>query len=146
MKRIDKSLGMAFDLFPKYHQPMSGQYRPYHFAFLYKKNKLVSIGVNSYDPSPKILYLANRFNVQKYKQYNYAHAETDAISKAWGKFYLDSSFSFVIIRLNRFGMLQNSKPCANCQSIIDSIGINDVWWSTKNCITNGKEDYVPVSS
>lgn len=138
MKKIERSLSMAYDLLPKCQSKnMGGKNRQFHFGFLFKKNKLVSIGMNSYKPSAKIVYLGNRFNIDKYKQFGCPHAETDAISKAWGKSYIDNSFSLVIIRLNKVGKMQNSKPCVNCQTIIDAIGIDDVWWSADDGVTNG---------
>ena len=60
----------------------------------------------------------------------YLHAETDLISRLWGKYYIDSSLSIVIIRLNKRGEIRNSKPCAKCSKILDSLGINKVYWST----------------
>jgi len=132
MRILQKSLKIANDIFPN-HYDTKGVWRPYHFAFIYKRNQLISIGVNRpYNPDAKTLYLANKFNVQKYKKYNYAHAETDAISKCWGKVHLNSSFSIVVLRLNKYGELGQSKPCTNCQQILDAIGIKKIWWSTKD--------------
>lgn len=134
---IKRSLGLCYDLFPLHYK--TGQ-RPYHFAFLFKKSTFVSFGINGYKQDAKILQLGNRFNIAKYKKYKYPHAETDAISKAWGKTYLDNRCSIVILRLNKFGKLQNSKPCQDCQVILDSLSITNVWWSDKNGkITNGQD-------
>lgn len=138
IKSIKKSLGLAYDLFPEFYDSKNGR-RPYHFAFIFKRNSLVSFGVNSYKKSSKILHLGRHFNVTKYSEHQFPHAETDAISKAWGKFHLDKSCMMTIIRLNRYGVLQNSKPCKDCQVVLSSLGINKVWWSTKDSsVTNGK--------
>lgn len=142
MKFIKKSLQLSYQLFPVQYSPESGR-RPYHFAFIFKKGVLVSFGVNSYQRCPKILRLARRFNVRKYTEYQYPHAETDAISKAWGKIHLDNSCVMTIIRLNRHGKLQDSKPCSYCQIVLDSLGIDKIWWSTKcGQITDGKNQFL----
>jgi deoxycytidylate deaminase len=139
MKFIKKSIQLSYQLFPSQYSQEKGR-RPYHFAFIFKKGLLVSFGVNSYQQCPKILKLGRRFNIRKYAEYQYPHAETDAISKAWGKIHLDNSCAMTIIRLNRHGKLQDSKPCLDCQAILDSLGINKVWWSTKyGKITDGKK-------
>lgn len=138
MKIIKKSLQLSYQLFPSQYSPESGR-RPYHFAFIFKRGVLVSFGVNSYQKCPKILRLARRFNIRKYTEYQYPHAETDAISKAWGKIHLDNSCVMTIIRLNRYGKLQDSKPCVDCRAILDSIGLDKIWWSTKDGkVTNGR--------
>lgn len=138
MRNIGKSLSLMGDLFPKYYLEDKGQ-RPYHFAFLFKKNSLISFGVNGYKQDAKILYLGQRFSIEKYKKYRVPHAETDAISKAWGKTRLDNRCMIVTLRTNRFGRLQNSKPCKDCQTVLDSLGITKRWWSTRaNKVTDGK--------
>lgn len=132
MKKLDKALRIARDLFP---EKPDLKYRTYHFAFLFKRNKVISIGTNQYEPSPKTKRLGERFGIEKYKKYSCPHAETDAISKVWGRVHLDNTYSMVIIRLNRFGKMQNSRPCSACQEILDALDIQDVWWSTQDGIT-----------
>jgi hypothetical protein len=125
---------MAKDLFPR---NLSNK-KPHHLAFLFNENTLISIGTNSYKSSPRIHYFGRKFNVEKYKLYSFPHAEVDAVSKAWSKFYIDSSFSMVVIRMNHLHQLRKSKPCCDCQSIMNAIGIEKIWWSEENqTITNG---------
>jgi cytidine deaminase len=139
IKIIKKSLDLSYNLFPECYEKSGEGRRPYHFAFLFKKGRLISFGINSYQKSAKIFHLGRRFNITKYSEYQLPHAETDAISKAWGKIHLDNSCTMTIIRLNRHGFLQDSKPCVDCQAILSSLGITKVWWSTKlSTITNGK--------
>jgi len=87
-------------------------------------------------PDAKALYFGSKFNVHKFKKFNFLHAELDAIQRCWGKVYLDRSHSMVVIRLNKYGQLRNSKPCKNCQTILDAIDIQDVWWSTEKGMKN----------
>lgn len=103
-----------------------------HFCFIWKKNKLIAIGRNKPIATDRMaLYFGKRYNVEKFKQYPFLHAEIDAISKCWGKYHLDSSYSMVVIRINRDGSFKNSKPCVHCQPIIKAIGLDDVYWSTE---------------
>lgn len=135
-KNLKKALKLSHDLFPD-HYDTKGNYRCYHFAFIFKRNKLISIGVNRpRKPDAKALYFGSKFNVQKFKKFNFLHAELDAIQRCWGKVYLDRSYSIVVIRLNKYGQLRNSKPCKNCQTILNAIDIQDIWWSIEEGITN----------
>ena len=45
------------------------------------------------------------------------HAEVDLISRLWGRFYINNKLKVVVIRLNRFGKMQNSKPCSRSSNI-----------------------------
>lgn len=70
-KNLKKALKIANDLFPDYYDT-SGNYRCYHFAFIFKRNKLISIGVNRpRKPDAKALYFGSKFNVHKFKKFNF---------------------------------------------------------------------------
>ena len=71
--------------------------------------------------------LAQRFNLDL--EHPYLHAETDLISKLWGKYYIDSGMKMVVVRLNKRGQLRCSKPCDRCSQIIEALGITKIWWS-----------------
>lgn len=137
-RKIAKSLSITKKMFRlKYN---SNRYQTYHFAFIFHKNKLVSVGINDpIKPNAKALYFGNRFNVEKYQKYSYLHAEISAIAKCWGRVHLDRTFSMVILRINRYGKIKNSKPCPNCFDILNVLNISDIWWSNNfGEITNGK--------
>lgn len=104
-----------------------------HFCFIWRKNKLVAIGKNKPIATDRMaLYFGERYNVEKFKNYPFLHAEIDAISKCWGKNHLDNSYSMIVIRMNKDGSFKNSKPCIHCQPIINAIGIEKIYWSTEN--------------
>jgi deoxycytidylate deaminase len=129
MNIIDQSMDIAISLLPKAKQNRNTRNKFFHFAFGYKKNKLIAIGQNNPEKThTQALLLAKRFNINS--EYPYLHAETDLISKLWGKYYIDDSLRMVIIRLNKRGRLRNSKPCERCDAIIGALGINKIWWST----------------
>lgn len=130
-KIIKKSLKIACDLFPEVYIKHS-QNRNFHFCFVYKRAKLLTIGQNNMQkidlPTIKLM---KKFNVWKKKEYIYKHAEIDAINKLWGKQWIDSSLSFVIIRLNKYKSLQNSKPCDRCSEILKALNITQAYWSNQ---------------
>jgi hypothetical protein len=131
MNIIEQSVGIAITLLPKVKMNRNTKNKFFHFAFGYKKNKLLAIGQNNPEKThTQALVLAQRFNLQN--EYPYLHAETDLISRLWGKHYVDSSLKMVIVRLNKRGQLRCSKPCERCDQIIRSLGLNKVWWSTEN--------------
>lgn len=128
---IQQSFEIALNLLPKAKEERCTKNKFFHFAFGYKKNKLLAIGQNNPEKThPQAIALAKRFNIEL--AYPYFHAETDLISRLWGKHYIDNGLKMVIIRLNKHGVLRCSKPCPRCEQIIKSLGINKVWWSTDN--------------
>ena len=131
-KNIDKSAQIACQLFPERYENKR-RYQMFHYAFLWKKNRLISIGQNSVDkPCAKDLYFAKRFNTKRRIKFPYIHAEVNAIQKLWGKVQIDSSFSLVSLRMSRGCILRNAKPCRDCRSILSALGIEDIWWSNKS--------------
>ena len=137
-KTVDKSVEIALSLFTQAYSQKRG-YRTFHFAFGWRKNELLAIGQNYPNkPSGKALRFARMFKTHKIMSYPYLHAEIDLISRLWGKIHIDNNVRIVVIRLNRTGQLQNSKPCKSCRTVLDALSVEDVWWSTKEGVTNGK--------
>ena len=131
MNIIKNSVSIATSLLPKAKNSRSSNNKFFHFAFGYKKNNLVGIGQNNPEKThTKALILANRFNIKQ--TYHYLHAETDLISRMWGKIYIDNTIKIVLVRLNKRGELRNSKPCVKCEQILNCLDINKVFWSTAN--------------
>lgn len=131
MNILNQSLDIALSLLPKAKEDRNTKNKFFHFAFGFKRNKLLAIGQNSPEKThTKALVLSKRFNTDL--EYPHFHAETDLISRLWGKYYIDSSLKLVIIRLNKHGQLRCSQPCERCSTIIRSLGINKIWWSVDN--------------
>lgn len=131
MNIISHSLNISTSLLPRAKEYRSTKNKFFHFAFGYHKNKLIAIGQNNPEKTnAKALMLAKRFNLRT--DYPYLHAETDLISRLWGKYYIDSNLSVVVIRLNKRGELRNSKPCERCREILECLGINKLYWSVNN--------------
>ena len=106
MKNIcAQSLDIAKSILPKIDTNRNN--KNFHFAFGYRKNKLLAIGQNNPEKThTSALRLSQKFKTNI--EYPYLHAETDLISRLWGKYYIDKNLKMVIIRLNRNGELRNS--------------------------------------
>ena len=129
MKIIGKSIKIAESLFPEIYDT-NKKYRTFHFSFAWKKNRLISIGINNpFNVSSKAFKFAQIFGTKKQLEYPYLHAEIDMISRMWGKTRVDGSIKVVVLRLNRNGKLKNSKPCKSCSSILEALSVDDIWWS-----------------
>jgi hypothetical protein len=137
-KSISKSIEIALSLFPETYSQKQG-YRTFHFACGWKTNELLAIGQNYPDkPSGKALRFARMFKTPKTITYPYLHAEIDLISRLWGKIHIDNNIKVVVVRLNKTGQLQNSKPCKSCGDVLNALNVENVWWSTNEGMTDGK--------
>lgn len=131
MHIIDQSMSIALSLLPKAKRNRQTKNKFFHFAFGYEKSNLLAIGQNNPEKThTQALKLAKRFNLDT--MYPYLHAETDLISRLWGKHYIDHSLKIVIIRLNKRGELRNSKPCSKCSQILNALGVKKIYWSNDN--------------
>jgi hypothetical protein len=131
MNIIEESFNISLSLLPKAKVSRKTKNKFFHFAFGYKKNKLLAIGQNNPEKThTQALLLAKRFNTDT--DHPYLHAETDLISRLWGKHYIDNSLKIVVVRLNKRGQLRCSKPCDQCDYILKALGINKIWWSIDN--------------
>lgn len=98
-------------------------------AALIYKGKVISYGFNQYRTS----WVQRRF--KKNPESHYLHAEADAVKNAMKVVDNDtiSKSTLVVVRAkknagkNVFG---NAKPCVGCQSCIEWIGINKVYYTT----------------
>lgn len=131
MSIIDQSIDIAMSLLPKAKVSRNTKNKFFHFAFGFKKNKLLAIGQNNPEKThTQAFWLAKRFNTDI--EHPYLHAETDLISRLWGKYYIDNSLKMVVVRLNKRGQLRCSKPCDKCSQILQALGITKIWWSDEN--------------
>jgi len=131
MNIIDQALDISLSLLPKAKKSRNGRNKFFHFAFGFRKNKLLAIGQNNPEKThTQAFLLAKKYNDDIGLEHPYLHAETDLISRLWGKYYIDSGLKIVIIRLNKRGELRCSKPCERCDQILKSLDIKKIWWST----------------
>jgi hypothetical protein len=133
MNIIDQALDISLTLLPKARKSRNGKNKFFHFAYGFRKNKLLAIGQNNPEKTHTQAFLiAKRFNDDVGLEHPYLHAETDLISRLWGKHYIDNSLKIVIVRLNKRGELRCSKPCDRCEQILKALNIHKIWWSIDN--------------
>jgi hypothetical protein len=92
-----------------------------HIAFLVKRNKIIRIGWNRKRTHPEI-------SKHPYHDgYVGTHAELDVILKSG----LDNleDHSIIVLRIDRNGKLNNSKPCLGCRSVLNQFNVKNIFYS-----------------
>lgn len=126
MKIINKALKLSYDSFT----PNEFQ-RRYHYAIAFSGKKPIMVCENNpIKVNAKAYRMGQRFNIKTYQEFPYIHAESHLISKLLDKYNkIDNDWSIVVLRINRQGKVLLSKPCENCQKILDAVGLHRVYWS-----------------
>lgn len=126
MKIIDKAIKLSYDSFT----PNEFQ-RRYHYAIAFSGKKPILVCENNpIKINSKAYKMGKRFNIQTYKEFPYIHAESHLVSKLLDRYNeIDDDLSIVVLRINRQGKILLSKPCDNCQKILDAVGLHRVYWS-----------------
>jgi len=129
MKIIDKTIARAY----KNWQLVEG-IRCYHYAAAFKGNKMIEFAQNNpIQCDAKAYKLGQKFNIKKYKKYPYNHAESLLVYNLLARYNaIDSKIKIVVMRIGRSGKILLSKPCNCCQTILDSLGLHQVYWSIDN--------------
>ena len=129
MKILKKALKLSFDRF----KPNSFQ-RRYHFTIAFDVNKPILICQNNpIKINHKAYRIGQQFNIQTYQDFPYVHSESHLVSKLLDRYNsIDTNLSIVNLRINRQGLVLFSKPCENCQKILDALGLNKIFWSIDN--------------
>lgn len=77
--------------------------------------------------------IGEQFKLPKYKEFPFVHAESHLISKLLDRYNtIDSNWSICVLRINRRGLILGSKPCENCDKLLNAVGLTDVYYSTDN--------------
>ena len=131
MSILSESVDIARSILPEAVDKRKSKNKIFHFAFGFKKSKLIAIGQNNPDKThTKALKLSQKFNTNI--KYPYLHAETDLVSRLWGKCRIDNRLRVVVLSLNHNGELRNSKPCQRCRKILTALDVTKLWWSNEN--------------
>jgi len=113
---INKAIQIARSLCPTNRENKNS-----HIAFLIKSNLIEKIGTNKKRTHPEIK------NHPYHEGYVGIHAELDCILK------LDkedlSDYKMLIIRVDRNGNLNMSKPCPGCLSLLNQFNIKEIKYS-----------------
>ena len=99
-------------------------------AIVVKKNKIISVGVNSYKTHPiQRRYNIFRFNIFTTDTAHTLHAEIQAlVNIPYGTELSD--LTLYTYRENRDGKLAKSRPCPSCMNLIKDIGIKKICYTT----------------
>jgi len=105
--------------------------RCYHYCAAFNGNKMICFTKNNpIKTNAKAHRIGEKFNIPKYIEYPYAHAESHLVSKLLDKYNtIDSNWSICVLRINRKGLILGSKPCINCSKILNVVGLTDVYYS-----------------
>lgn len=94
--------------------------RAKHGVIIAKGNRVLSVGVNRSRNIPT--------NVSLPKEQAAVHAEVAAL-KALPSTIDYSKLTLYSARVLRNGQLALAKPCSLCQSVLDFIGLTDIYWT-----------------
>lgn len=106
--------------------------RCYHYSGCFDGTKLIAFTQNNPVKTHAGAYrIGEDFNLPKYKEFPYFHSESRLISQLLDRYNtIDSSWVVVVMRINRKGLILGSKPCENCSKLLESVGLNNIYYST----------------
>lgn len=128
LRRVNTYIELAKAMKPA---KQTGQF--YHVTFICKKRKVIAIGFNNLikkHPEHKWgEYVCTKSNNSEH----YAaglHSELSAIIKCGHEDC--SQFDFFNIRINNNNQIAPSKPCINCQRILNQVGYKNMYYFDEN--------------
>jgi hypothetical protein len=105
--------------------------RVYHYSGAFDGTKLICFAQNSPIKTHAGAYrIGENFNLPKYKEHPFYHAESHLISKLLDRYNsIDPNWTICVLRINRKGLILGSKPCENCDKLLQSVGLTTVFYS-----------------
>lgn len=105
--------------------------RCYHYAAAFEGNKMICFSKNNpVKTNTKAYRIGEQFNLPKYIEYPYVHAESHLISKLLDQYNtIYSHWTICVLRINRKGLILGSKPCSNCTKLLHAVGLNNIYYS-----------------
>ena len=129
MKILRKTIKKAFD-----NWNPNKLVRCYHYAAAFDNNKMIAFAQNNPIKTHAGAYrIGEDFQLEKYKEFPYYHSESHLIAKLLDRYNtIDSNWSIVVMRINRKGLILGSKPCENCDKLLNTVGLDKVYYSDDN--------------
>lgn len=127
-KLFKKSIELSRALFPADFEKEDR--RCFHYSFLFNKTKLLVIAENKDSTHPR-----NRFNLKEFDiSLKGVCSEMSLFLKAKSKFNNLNwkKLTLINVRLNRNGEVSNSCPCNSCKSLINYLGLRNVYHSNES--------------
>lgn len=108
--------------------------RCYHYAAAFDVNKMICFTQNNPIKTHARAYrIGEQFNLPKYKEYPFIHAESHLISKLLDMYNtIDANWTVCVLRINRQGLILGSKPCVNCDKLLNAVGLSNIYYSLDN--------------
>ena len=126
MKIINKTIRKSYQ-----HWNPSRLIRCYHFCAAFDGNKMICFTQNNPIKTHTGAYrIGEDFNLEKYKEFPYYHSESHLVSKLLDRYNtIDPNWSIIVMRINRKGLVLGSKPCENCNKLLNAVGLSDIYYS-----------------
>lgn len=140
MKIINKTIRKAYQ-----NWSPCREVRCYHYSAAFDGTKMICFTQNNPVKTHAGAYrIGEDFNLPKYKEFPYYHSESRLISELLDKYNtIDPNWSVVVMRINRKGLILGSKPCENCDKLLNAVGLTDVYYSTDDgCFTDSFENFI----
>ena len=127
MKIINKTVRKAYN-----NWIPCKEIRCWHYSACFDGTKMICFTQNNPIKTHAGAYrIGENFNLPKYKEHPFYHAESHLISKLLDKYNtIDANWSVVVMRINRKGLILGSKPCKNCSKLLSAVGLTNVYYST----------------
>ena len=131
-KFLEKSVSHAKDLFPEIYDAREKK-GSFHCAVALDRSKIIAVGWNKPEKEDaRAFYFARKFALQSKLTFKFLHAEECLIGRLIGMNKLSSSLNIVVLRINRWLELGNSRPCPNCDILLKAYSLNRIWYSTSS--------------
>lgn len=126
MKIIAKTIRKAYN-----NWSPCKEIRCYHYCAAFDSTKLVGFTQNNPVKTHTGAYrIGEDFNLPKYKEFPFFHAESHLISQLLDRYNtIDPNWSIVVMRINRKGLVLGSKPCENCDKLLRAVGLTEIYYS-----------------
>lgn len=126
MKIIQKTIRKAYN-----NWNPCREIRCYHYAACFDGTKLICFTQNNPIKTHTGAYrIGEDFNLPKYKEFPYYHSESHLVAKLLDRYNtIDSNWSVVVMRINRRGLILGSKPCENCDKLLNAVGLDHIYYS-----------------
>ncbi len=113
----------------------SNKKRCHHFSFILKKNRVISIGVNTKKTHPK--NLINRKVSLKtgvdFSEEKHTCSEFNSILKLKNLTNIDTKKCVLVnIRIDKNNNTGHSKPCMSCENLLKFFEFKKILWTNKN--------------
>ena len=127
MKIIQKTIRKAYQ-----NWTPCKEIRCWHYCAAFDGTKMICFSPNNTLKTHTGAYrIGEDFNLPKYKEHPFYHAESHLISKLLDRYNtIDPNWTICVLRINRKGLILGSKPCENCSKLLSAVGLSDIYYST----------------